>query len=331
MTVGVMQTETSEGETRGGHREPWERYVGGARAFLAVVSGRGGKGTGRDTLAAALTGHVLVALSLNTAVLAAFPATRRAAAGSLLLLAVSAWNNRRGMRSLRRASRDGSGEAYRITSWNALYTNGAERVAEGVLGCGSDLVVLFEPVSAQLDAVARGGETRWKVAFEVPGDGDDRHAGIAAYGNERVREISWRDLGGMGAVRCELGTGERTEMVVWGFRPEAPTEPERQARWRRQMKALREVVAGEVHPCMLVGDLNSSVWHEPLWQVCAAGKLRRGSRALGGTWRHPVIGWRARIDHVFASEGVAVRSMRRGDACGSDHRMLHATVQPTGK
>lgn len=309
-------------------KEPWERYVGGIRAFAAVITGRAGRGVGRDTLAAAITGHIISALMLNTAVLAMFASTRRAAVGSLVLLVIAAWTNRYGLLCLIRAPKQGTGAAYSITTWNVMHTNEPEQVASAVAECGSDLVVLFEPVTAHLDAVELSGHM---VRLEVPGDGDERHAGVAAYGNELVREITWHDLDGMGALRCVLAREHRDDLVVWGFRPEAPTDADRQVRWHRQMLALRKAVAAEEHPYIVVGDLNSCIWHEPLWRVCRDGGLRRGSSLRGGTWCHPVVGWRGRIDHILAGTGVAVRSMRRGRAHGSDHRMLSAVVQRSGK
>ena len=325
--VAVGKPGGEPGGSTGGStiNEPWRRYRNIGRAGVAIILGRAGRGDSSYSLEAGIVGLYLSALLTNSVLLAVFEATRRAAWLGFLITIVAVWNNRQGIYALRPARR-GRGDGIKVMSWNVEYRNKPENVAVGIKSVNADIVLLFEPVSAQLDFARKAGN--WKIVHEVPGDGDERHSGIAAYGNELVKEIEWHDLGGMSALRCVVQQKGRQPVAVWAYRPEAPTDEVRRERWVRQLKALEKALVGEKLPICLVGDLNSCVWHQPFSDVIAEGDLRRASPMWGGTWRHEILGWRGRIDHIYTSPTVGRKKSRRDEAWGSDHRALSCTIIP---
>lgn len=241
------------------------------------------------------------------------------------LAGVLAVVHRRGLAALRRARRPQQAPVLRIASWNVQNTNTGAFVAEGVQATGADVVVLFETEQRHIEALQTLGSGA--VRFARCGDGRDEHDGLAVYtSRENVRTES-REIGGMCAVRCEIDL-DGWRVAVWGYRPTAPTSVARVRSWELQMQALEEVLAGEPLPYLLVGDLNSCVWHVPLQRVVRRGRLRRASQLFGGTWRHPRLGWRARIDHLYVSPGIGAEGARRLSPYGSDHRPLVVDIGP---
>lgn len=302
--------------------DPWRQYRRGVHAWWALLLGQAGRAKGPYPLEAGITGLFLVGISTNAMLLLPWEATRPAGIAGIAIAGVGAFCNRGGLMALRPAKRGGRG--VKIMTWNVEHRNEPAQIAAGIEACDSELVVLFEPVAAQLDAAERSAPGN--VRCEVPGDGDERHAGIAAYGGTRVSKIEWRDIGGMSAVRCELSLSGGAQVAVWGYRPQAPTSAALQALWVAQLDALDAVLATETLPIVLVGDLNSTVWHEPFHQLVTRRGLRRASRLLGGTWRHERLGWRGRIDHIYVDSRIRVARSRREAAWGSDHRPLTCEI-----
>lgn len=302
--------------------DPWRQYRRGAKAWLALLLGQAGQANGPYPLEAGITGAFLAGIFTNAVLLLTWDATRPAGIAGIAIAGVGMFCNRGGLAALRGAKRGGRG--VKIMTWNVEHRNDPTNIADGIEACGSELVVLFEPVVAQLDAAERSAPRH--VRCEVPGDGDERHAGIAAYGGERVSKIEWRDVGGMSAVRCELSLQDGARVAVWGYRPQAPTSAVLQPLWVEQLNALEAVLDEEALPVILMGDLNSTVWHEPFHRLIARRRLRRASRLLGGTWRHERLGWRGRIDHIYVDQRIRVARSRREAAWGSDHRPLTCEI-----
>lgn len=298
--------------------DPWRQYTRGVKSWTALLLGQAGRVRGPYPLEAGVTGAFLACILANATLLLAWSATRPAGIAGIAIVGVGAWCNRGGLAALRGAKRGNRG--VKIMTWNVRYNNEPANVANCIAACASELVVLFEPVVEQLDAAERVAPS--KTRCEVPSDGDERHAGIAAYGGERVANIEWRDIGGMSAVRCELVLNDGALVAVWGYRPQPPIGAENQVRWADQLDALNAVLAAEKLPVVLIGDLNGTVWHEPLHRLVTQRKLRRASRLLGGTWQHERLGWRGRIDHIYVDPRIRVARSRREAAYGSDHRPL---------
>jgi endonuclease/exonuclease/phosphatase (EEP) superfamily protein YafD len=303
--------------------EAWESYRGGISGVVAVVTGRAARGDGPHTLAAALTGHLLAAGALAVAGVALVGSAPAAVAGALVLAAICIVQARTWV-ALRPAPRL-RGDGVRIAGWNILNHNTAAAVQTGVQACEADILILFEVESRHLAAAQASGDgRRWTGQAR---DGSLLHDGIACgiASACAVHDVCIVDIDGMAAVRVELDVAG-SRLAVWGYRPAAPTTSERRAAWASQLRTLGDTLATEPLPYVVLGDLNSTVWHTPFQQLVRALRWRRGSRTLGGTWQHHRIGWRARIDHIYAGPGVASRDAWRGAAHGSDHRPIGCTV-----
>jgi endonuclease/exonuclease/phosphatase (EEP) superfamily protein YafD len=328
--MGSTTTTGNQGPTNKASKDPWMQYRKGLKSLVSVYTGKAGKGEDEYTLEAALTGWMLGLLGVNTAILASIEATRGAAVIAMLVFLGGVVIHRGGLYGLRRSRRLGKAhEGVSVVTWNVMYDNEPEQVASGVsetmLKLNVDLVFLYEPVSAQLDAIEHSGALiKHHVRCVVPGDGDERHAGIAGYGGEHIESIDWVDCGGMGALRAVANLGGE-KIVIWGYRPEAPTSEERKERWKHQLKRLEELLAKETLPICLMGDMNSSIWHVPYRNVLNKFNLKRAS-GLRGTWQHPQLGWRGRIDHIAVDDRLRSRGGGAIGSYGSDHKALYVEI-----
>jgi endonuclease/exonuclease/phosphatase family metal-dependent hydrolase len=92
---------------------------------------------------------------------------------------------------------------------------------------------------------------------------------------------------------------------------------------RDQLRALLELANGLPGPVLLMGDLN-----------CGRFELRpliRAGFALAPRWRRTTDrGLPRQIDHVLAGRGARVAAARTIGGGASDHRLLTATVTPSG-
>ncbi len=102
-------------------------------------------------------------------------------------------------------------------------------------------------------------------------------------------------------------------------------------RWRDQLYALGDLVAGSPIPMVLAGDFNATLDHPALRGLLRAG-LRDAfcvaGRALGATWPRwsapmaPVM----RLDHLLVTSEVAVTGFRTLVSAGSDHDRVVADL-----
>ncbi|GAA4796354.1 endonuclease/exonuclease/phosphatase family protein [Streptomyces ziwulingensis] len=106
-----------------------------------------------------------------------------------------------------------------------------------------------------------------------------------------------------------------------------PPVPGQVGRWRTELYALRDAVAGDDRtPTVVAGDFNASQDHAAFRRVIDTG-LSDAAR-LAGSGRTP--SWPARttptfgvqIDHVLVSEDFSVRDARFLDLARTDHRAL---------
>ena len=98
-----------------------------------------------------------------------------------------------------------------------------------------------------------------------------------------------------------------------------------------EIGTIRDELAGEPRPLLVVGDLNAT-WYDWHFQALLALGLRDVAVVAGQGWRmtwprdqQPVVPY-LRIDHVLISRGVRVQSYRLGDGRGSDHHPVLVTL-----
>lgn len=107
--------------------------------------------------------------------------------------------------------------------------------------------------------------------------------------------------------------------------------------WRAQLQWLGEHVHGSRIPIVLAGDYNATMDHRGIRVLAAAGLVDAhdvAGRGLGLTWpqrSYTGVGrWPAmpllRLDHVFVTPSLGVRSVRTVRSAGSDHRRVVADL-----
>jgi endonuclease/exonuclease/phosphatase family metal-dependent hydrolase len=312
--------------------ENWRRYAGGAGAVWRVLTGAAGRGEGVHTIAAAMSGHLLAVMLAGAAMFLMVNVLAVAVLLGAVVLGVAT-----NLRSVRYAAtqllrgrerHDGTPATatLRVCSWNLLNTNTAENTAQAVSAANAQVVVLFETEQRHLDVVQElSPGTKWRELASYAGDGRIQHDGIAAYCSHPEASAEIVMLAGMRAVRIETELdGEK--LAIWGFRPEAPIGRSRRARWSQQLAALHDALRAEPLEYVLVGDLNSCIYHLPLLTILDAEQLDSAVPIWRGTWRHPQLGWRARIDHALITTGLVAQGSVVKEPYGSDHRMLCAEI-----
>ena len=111
--------------------------------------------------------------------------------------------------------------------------------------------------------------------------------------------------------------GEKVTLV--GGHPWPPID-----RWANlhalQVADVQRVAAQAERPLIVAGDFNAAPWSYALRQLQATADVRDTRRGLGRltTWYGPPP-VRLSLDHVFASEELAVQNYTYGQAGGSDH------------
>jgi endonuclease/exonuclease/phosphatase (EEP) superfamily protein YafD len=108
---------------------------------------------------------------------------------------------------------------------------------------------------------------------------------------------------------------------IYGSHPHAPLA----GRWAKsrddEINVIREHIARETKPHILLGDFNASPWSTPMAQLVAQSRLRHGALGFGiyPTWRYKTMLLGAPIDHILVSEAWQVSSYKVEGDVGSDH------------
>jgi endonuclease/exonuclease/phosphatase (EEP) superfamily protein YafD len=118
-------------------------------------------------------------------------------------------------------------------------------------------------------------------------------------------------------------------LVVVGVHSSAPTRPGRSRRRDRELDGIAEVVKNTDRPAVAAGDFNTTQLSPYFKDLIAAAGLRnsaagRGYLATWPTWFWPAL---IPIDHVLLKEPLAVSTVRRGPAIGSDHYPIIADLR----
>jgi endonuclease/exonuclease/phosphatase (EEP) superfamily protein YafD len=160
--------------------------------------------------------------------------------------------------------------------------------------------------------------------------------GMALFSRWEIREERIEMWSGVPAIRAVVAVprsdGNAREVVVWCCHP-PPPRPSMFVLWREWqdafLAAFKADLAGS-RPVIAMGDFNCTPYHDAYRQLLATGARsahRERGRELSITWGN----WEMapnliRIDHVFVSEPIAVRSVREGIGAGSDHRPVIAEL-----
>ncbi|MGH6913903.1 MAG: endonuclease/exonuclease/phosphatase family protein [Geminicoccales bacterium] len=129
---------------------------------------------------------------------------------------------------------------------------------------------------------------------------------------------------------AELAVGGQ-KLVVVGVHPSSPspTDPGDSRQRNRDLDHFAEVVGGADRPVIVAGDFNTTPWSPHFQDLVAAGGLRNAASGHGYVATWPTWFWPALIpiDHVLLKGPLAVTTVRRGPAVGSDHYPLIADLR----
>jgi endonuclease/exonuclease/phosphatase (EEP) superfamily protein YafD len=136
--------------------------------------------------------------------------------------------------------------------------------------------------------------------------------------------------GGRPYLLAEVVVGDRT-LLIAGVHPSSPSpsEPRDTRRRNRELDHIAEVAREADRPLIVAGDFNTTPWSPHFDDLLAATGLRNAADGQGyiGTW--PTWFWPALIpiDHVLVRGPLAVTTVRRGPAVGSDHYPVIADLR----
>jgi endonuclease/exonuclease/phosphatase (EEP) superfamily protein YafD len=129
---------------------------------------------------------------------------------------------------------------------------------------------------------------------------------------------------------AELAVDGQPLMVV-GVHPSSPSpgRPGHSRQRNHELDHIAAMVGDADQPMIVAGDFNTTPWSPHFQDLITAGGLRNASDGHGyiATW--PEWFWPALIpiDHVLLKGRLAVTTIRRGPAIGSDHYPLLADLR----
>ena len=231
------------------------------------------------------------------------------------------------------AARPG-GEPLRVASANVLSSNPEPgKVLDFARASDADVLVLVD---------ARG--ERWRGVLAAIGadypyrapQGWQEGAPVILFSRDPIvaDSVILPPAGHRPYLAADIALGDRTLTVV-GVHPSSPSpeHPNDSRRRNLQLDYLARLVEGAGGPVVLAGDFNTTRWSPHFEDLMVAAGLRNAADGQGyiGTW--PSWFWPAQIpiDHILVKGPIAVASLRRGPATGSDHYPVIADLLITGR
>ena len=272
--------------------------------------------------------------ALSTApVLAVVAATRRRPATALVAAAVAVRSPsaryRRGAR--RTPPPDPAVPALRVVTANLLSRNRrVEDLGRQLIADGAD-VVLVQELTPRHAVGLRAAGLLEALPYHVL-DPQPRFHGSGLLSRWPIAESTVFDVYGLGMAAATVQSPIGSVAVI-SVHVINPARTGMIPVWRAQLEWLAEHVGGSRIPVVLAGDFNATMDHRGIQVLTAAGLVDAhdvAGRGLGLTWPqrlHTGDGrWPAlpmmRLDHVFVTPTLGVRSVRDVRSTGSDHRRL---------
>lgn len=188
-----------------------------------------------------------------------------------------------------------------------------------------DVVFLLEVTPKWAGALPAIAETYASSIVEAR----DGSFGIAMYSKLPVISAATVDSAPLGlptiVATLEVGT---TALTVVATHPMPPVGKSNFDARNEQLDAVARLLQKTGGPRLLVGDLNATIWDPQLRSLENRTWLRNVRRGFGllPTWPTFMPLAMIPIDHVLASPEIGVKDVRTGDAIGSDHLPLIATL-----
>ncbi len=219
----------------------------------------------------------------------------------------------------------GEGDRVRIAVANVLASNADYvRTLDALAALEPDFAVLIEVTAAWLEAVR--ADPRWRIEFEevrrfsgwiiviAPVDSpvrlDIARSVVLTPGTSNIPAIDMR-LSLDGRALRVLGVHARSPVSLGNA-------------WDRnaQLRAVADWTDAQHEPCVVIGDLNTTVW-SPYYRTLIDDTGLRNSmqgHGAGGTWPGLLPQpFRIGIDHALHSDELVTVTRTIGDPGGSDH------------
>jgi endonuclease/exonuclease/phosphatase (EEP) superfamily protein YafD len=228
------------------------------------------------------------------------------------------------------ASAAPGGVPLRVVSANVLAQNRTpEKVIEFLRAADADLVLLLDARGRDWQEVRR--ELRGLYPHQAPQAW--REGGrVILFSRWPIlaEQVLQAPRSGRPYLAAEIAVAGRTLEFV-GVHPSSPSPIKAgdTRRRNRQLDHIARLVQDSDSPVILAGDLNTTPWSPHFQDLLAAAGLRNAAEGKGYIPTWPTGFWPARIpiDHVLLKGPIAVTTVRRGPAVGSDHFPIIADLR----
>lgn len=217
--------------------------------------------------------------------------------------------------------------------------NQLKLIHANVLSTNTNYEALFKLVDAEKPDVVLLQEVspEWLMALdalreEFPysyAEARSGNFGIALFSRVPFTSSSHVDSPPLGypTVIATLDLGGESLRLV-GTHPSIPLGQQLYKDRNEQLASIGPLLTGDDGPCMLVGDLNASMWDLNYRSLEEETGLRNARNGFGvvPTWPTFMPFAMIPIDHVLVSDDIGVVEMRSGPRIGSDHLPLIVTL-----
>ncbi|HEX6113902.1 MAG TPA: endonuclease/exonuclease/phosphatase family protein [Geminicoccaceae bacterium] len=229
------------------------------------------------------------------------------------------------------ASAAPSGIPLRVVSVNVLSQNRTpDKVLEFLRVADADLVVIVDARQRRWEPVLTA--LRELYAYEAPQKTARQRPPVTLFSRHPiVEEQVVQPTGGERPyLVAEVAVGDET-LVVAGVHPSSPspTEPANTRQRNRQLDHIAKIAGEAEQPVIVAGDFNTTPWSPYFQDLLAAAGLRNAAEGKGYIPTWPTFFWPVQIpiDHVLLKGPLAVTTVQRGPAVGSDHYPIIADLR----
>lgn len=190
-----------------------------------------------------------------------------------------------------------------------------------------DLVMLQEINTQWLEALAPLADD---YPFSCISAREDNF-GMAVYSRMPLHDPVVRQFGSarLPSMAFQIQLDEALVDVI-ASHPVPPSSAAAQSSRDEQLMQIISFAQGRVHPLIIVGDLNTTMWTASYHNLCEKLGLTNARRGFGilPSWpAHLPAIMRIPIDHCLISDEFLVRDCRLGPKIGSDHLPLIVDIE----
>ena len=221
-----------------------------------------------------------------------------------------------------------SDDAIVVYTHNLLWTNQEVDVIAAAIAEAQPDVVVLQEVRRETQRGLLATEALAHMSYTA-GEEFEKPLEIALWSRWPIRDVTLHSVAGRPRLEA-IVQSPHGEFELHGVHLAAPVDRELSADWEAGLRDLERVDPGA--PALLAGDFNATVDHAQFRSLLGRGWTdvhdEKGC-GLDATWPDrpgpgfPVL----RLDHVLVSPHWDVLGVEIGDASGSDHRPVVASIR----